>query len=382
MSRAPDHRLEEAKAIPAREMISRLGIERLHPTGEEMVGPCPMCGGRDRFAINLRTHAYLCRKCDIRGGDNVALAQDILGLDFRRALSWLCGDLDAQIDPVEVERRRARAAEADRKSREQAAAYRERAIRDAQAMWRRAEQTPRKMVAAYLEARGFSRELLPELPEALRYLPDHPYVKKIDSELVTLHRGPAMLAGVLAPDGTVQAAHQTWIDPDPPHGKASIEFRGQGYPAKLMRGTKKGGAIRLRSPAGFDTLVMAEGIETTLSAMVADPLPNAAYWAGADLGNMAGKAKRGPGLRYAGIPDLTDRNAFLPPPWIKTLIFVQDGDSDPQATRHKLLCGARRAMAFLPGLRARIVPVDAGLDMNDVLRGEGAVRQGQEATDE
>ncbi|MCD1621248.1 hypothetical protein K7H20_24750, partial [Salipiger manganoxidans] len=129
--------------------------------------------------------------------------------------------------------------------------------------------------------------------------------------------GPCMIAGVLDAEGRICAVHQTWVDPQPPHGKAQITWQGEEMSAKLVRGSKKGAAIRLCTPEGADTLVMGEGIETTLTAMVAAGVPGAAYWAGIDLGNMGGKARRGEGLRYAGLPDLTDTEAFVPPRWVR-----------------------------------------------------------------
>ncbi len=59
----------------------------------------------------------------------------------------------------------------------------------------------------------------------------------------------------------------------------------------------------------------------------------------------------------------------MPPAWIKRLVFVQDGDSDPKLTRAKLLSGLRRAMALRPGLTAAIVHPGEGIDMNDLLMG-------------
>src|SRR5690606_20805524 len=141
-------------------------------------------------------------------------------------------------------------------------------------------------------------------------------------------------------------------------------------PAKKVLGSKKGGAIRLRSPAGATTLIMGEGIETTLSALAgADVHPGAAYWAGVDLGNMAGRRKLGPGLKYAGLPDLDDAEAFVPPPQVERLIFVQDGDSDPRLTRAMLESGLRRAMALRPGLQGSIVFPGEGVDLNEVWSG-------------
>ena len=113
---------------------------------------------------------------------------------------------------------------------------------------------------------------------------------------------------------------------------------------------------------------MGEGIETTLSAMVAAPFPNAAYWAGVDLGNMSGRMQKVKGQKYSGVPDMSDSDAFVPPSWVKRLVFIMDGDSDPVMTRAKLECGLRRAMALLPGLKGQIVHSGDGVDMNDVLR--------------
>lgn len=367
MSRAEDHRVLDAKSIPISEVVTRLGIARLNPQGSELIGPCPMCGGKDRFGINLRTNAFLCRKCDLRGGDQIALAMGVLNLKFPDALTYLCGEALAEIDPAEMKRRRDRAAEA---SRQQAAAeerYRRWAISDATKIWNKSRLGSEGVVGTYLAARGLSPEMLRHIPEALNFIVKHPYVKKIDGQLVTAHIGPCMIAEIVNPAGDLVAVHQTWISSVAPHGKAVIKYAGVDLPAKMVRGSKKGAAIRLCTPLGADTLIMGEGIETTLTAMVAQPVPGAAYWAGVDLGNMAGIMKKVRGTKHSGVPDMTDERAFVPPPWVKRLIFIQDGDSDADATRAKLLSGLRRAMAFVPGLTGQIVHAGDGVDLNDVL---------------
>lgn len=372
MSFQEDPRVMDAKAIPMAEMVDRLAIPSLRPAGGELVGPCPKCGGRDRFAINLRSHAYLCRRCGIAGGDQIQLARDVLDLSFREALDWLCGDRPAVLDSQEMVRRRKRFAAEERRRAEQGSRFRQQAIADAETIWRRARPGQLGVVRAYLLARGITAELLPEIPDALRFLMDHPYVKKVDGQLETMHRGPAMIAGILDASGHLVAVHQTWVDRQPPHGKARILWGGQDQPAKMVRGAKKGGAIRLSEPAGADTLIMGEGIETTLTAMAAGAVQGAAYWAGVDLGNMAGRAQRGPGMKFAGLPDMKDTEAFVPPDWVRRLIFIMDGDSDPRLTRHKLECGLRRAMVLRPGLKGQIVRAGDGVDLNDVLTGKGA----------
>lgn len=191
-----------------------------------------------------------------------------------------------------------------------------------------------------------------------------------------------MLAAISDASGAVTGVHRTWIDLGQPKGKVVIPHpfkAGEMVASKKVYGSKKGGAIRIHTPRDAEAMVMAEGIETTLSAMVARALPGAAYWAGVDLGNMAGARRLGPGLKYEGLPDLTDRDAFVPPAWVKRLVFVQDGDSEPKLTRAKLLSGLRRAKAHAKAdrriLTATIARAPEGLDMNDLLMGATDVTQ-------
>ncbi len=366
--REPDPRINEAKALPISDVVDRLGIAGLKRMGGELVGPCPLCGGRDRFAINLRSNVFLCRRCDIRGGDQIALVRQILNLSFLEALDWLCGERAAAVDPKEIARRRARAEASRRRQEEYAARAQAQARRDAQRIWKQSRPATGTQVAEYLERRGITMRALPSIPRSIRYLPEHPYVRREGGELISAHCGPAMIAVIQDPEGRGTAVHQTWIDLKNETGKAAITWQGKKLPAKLVRGSKKGGAIRLHSPAGADTLVVGEGIETTLSALVAQPVPGAAYWCGVDLGNMAGRMQRVAGKRYSGLPDMSDDRAFTPPPWVRRLIFIMDGDSDPAMTRAKLECGLRRAMAVRPGLVAQLVEAGRGVDLNDVLR--------------
>lgn len=365
-----DIRLEEAHAKPVAEVIHRLGIEGLKRISGEFIGPCPLCGGRDRFGININSKAFLCRKCDIRGGDMVSLVQACQVLDFKGALTWLCGKERAEIDPEERARRRKAAEKAEANQALYAARARNFAIRQGREIFARGEYQNTGLVRDYLSKRGIKPHLLPNIPKDLLFLPNHPYVKKVGGDQVEMHRGPAMLAGIRDAKGKGRAVHQTWLDLSRDNGKALITHDGETYSSKLVRGSKKGGAIRLASPKGFKTLIMAEGIENTLTAMAANAVPGAAYWAGVDLGNMGGKMLRGKGLKFAGQPDMEDGEAFVPPPQIDRLIFIQDGDSEPRMTRAKLLSGLRRARAHIPGLRCQIVPVPTGFDLNDMLAGK------------
>ena len=372
MNHRDDPRLDEAKVMAVDSVLSMLSIDNLHRTGAERVGPCPLCGGRDRFGINVTSRAYQCRKCGIKGGDVVQLVRDIHGCGFKDALAFLCGDAPANIDPVEVKRRRDRAEAEVKRQDEYAERMRQRHIADARRIWGEGKPAQGTAIHAYFAARGILPDVLPRLPECLRFHPSLPFMAKVGSEWVELHRGPAMLAAVVPPSGPLTAVHRTWINPERPKGKALITHNGEAQQVKKVLGSKKGCAIRLSSPQGFTRLVMGEGIETTATAWVAEGRTDTAYWAGVDLGNLSGHQRPGAaGKRWSGLPDMSDRTAFVPPPWVRELVLIQDGDSHAASTRAKLESCARRAMALIPGLKARIVHAGKGRDLNDILMGQG-----------
>lgn len=373
MTYPDDPRRAEAAAMPIDAIADRLDLAGLRREGHELVGPCPQCGGRDRFGINLRKGLFLCRRCEARG-DGIGLVMHVRGCTFPQALDWLCGPRDAPVDAAERAARAARMAENRRRQEARGDAARAEAIRQAQAVWRDARPAEGTPVRDYLALRGIGRDLLPALPPSLRFAPALPLMVEVDGptgrpQWRVAHRGPAMVAGIQGPDRALTGVHRTWLDLSQPKGKARVRHpvTDEPLPAKKVLGSKKGGAVRLTPPSLSGVLVMGEGIETTLTAQVAAAIDGAAYWCGVDLGNMAGRKQAGPGLRFAGLPDLADPDAFVPPPWVNRLVYVMDGDSDPRDTRSKLEAGLRRAMALRPGLKGQIVHAGTGRDLNDVL---------------
>ena len=85
-----------ARATPIEPEIERHGIN-LKRCGSELVGPCPRCGGRDRFAINVRKQAFNCRGCR-RGGGAIALVQFLDGCTFADAIKRLSGKWPDKLD--------------------------------------------------------------------------------------------------------------------------------------------------------------------------------------------------------------------------------------------------------------------------------------------
>lgn len=232
--------------------------------------------------------------------------------------------------------------------------YRRQAVSDARSLWRKSIPGSRGVVAAYLASQGIQ---LDEIPANLRFLLDHPYMKKTGGLYHELHRGPCILAGIFSEAGQLLGVNQIWVDPTPPHGRAEVQMDGARMSAEVVRGSCKGGFLPLIWPEGATALVLARSLEAALRAYASRPagLENAAYWAGVDLKVMAGKMQRQKGVRYTGLPDLSDNAAFVAPHWVKRLVFLQEDDS--AGVRQKLECGLKRSMHFRPGLRASIVRI-------------------------
>src|SRR5262245_35698238 len=85
-------RIERARAAL---IESELGahfykLRRVTKTAE-YVGPCPKCGGNDRFAINTKKQTWNCRGCKSRDikGDVIGLVQFLDGCGFVQAIERL-----------------------------------------------------------------------------------------------------------------------------------------------------------------------------------------------------------------------------------------------------------------------------------------------------
>lgn len=78
-----------ARSIRLESEIVRRGI-KLAPGGAERCGPCPVCGGTDRFSINVKKQVWNCRGC-ATGGDVIALVQHIDAFGFKEAVEMLAG---------------------------------------------------------------------------------------------------------------------------------------------------------------------------------------------------------------------------------------------------------------------------------------------------
>jgi hypothetical protein len=99
-----------------REAIDRARQVNILPTAQRFVilkrvaanqwaGPCPGCGGDDRFRLNPKKQAFLCRQCGAKGKGSIDIVMLALGCDFRAALEQLEGPLPAAPkEPAKSER--------------------------------------------------------------------------------------------------------------------------------------------------------------------------------------------------------------------------------------------------------------------------------------
>ncbi|WP_334359205.1 MULTISPECIES: AAA family ATPase [unclassified Bradyrhizobium] len=81
--------IEKARAVPIEKVIEQRGIKL--GGGVDRCGPCPVCGGTDRFSINVKKQVFNCRGCNL-GGDVIKLTEHLDQIDFIRACETLVGE--------------------------------------------------------------------------------------------------------------------------------------------------------------------------------------------------------------------------------------------------------------------------------------------------
>jgi hypothetical protein len=83
-----DSWVARARAVPIERETEQRGIKLRGAV--ERVGPCPKCGGEDRFAINTKKGVWNCRGCGV-GGDVIKLVEHLDDTDFIGACTTLTG---------------------------------------------------------------------------------------------------------------------------------------------------------------------------------------------------------------------------------------------------------------------------------------------------
>lgn len=273
-------------------------------------GPCPACGGRDRFRWDDKNGdgTFFCNGCG--AGSGVDLVMRVRGLPFRDAaplIESMIGQAPAQ----------------DAKPPPVRSQTQHRATLDG--LWKFARPTRRNdTVDRWFHNRGLDIGIY---PSALRC---HPSVRYPGAP-ASFH--PAMVAMVQDPAGRPVTIHKTYLTPD--GQKAPVDEPRRFEPGKIPAGS----AVRLVPSAG-PLLGVAEGIETACAAM-----------------------------RVFGIPTWACLNAVLlekfePPPCIAELVIFADNDSNWRGQE------AAETLAVRLDIKTKIqIPDQVDTDWNDVLRG-------------
>ncbi len=217
--------IDSAK-IPIETEIARRGIKLIGRS--DCVGPCPVCGGRDRFSINVKKQVFNCRGCG-RGGDVIALVQHLDGVDFKTAVQTLAGDERRPVAPVV----KPTVYENDQEKTE-------RALK----IWHEASDVNGTLAEEYLRRRGLE---LPDDDHALRFYSPCQFGDTTYPALIALFRD------VLTDEP--KAIHRIALGP----GGILI--------AKRMLGRVAGCAVKLDADENVDLgLSIGEGIETMIAA--------------------------------------------------------------------------------------------------------------------
>lgn len=199
-------------------------------------GPCPICGGKDRFRYDNKDGrgSWICNQCG--ADDGYGLLQRLNGWSFRQVREEVERVVGISPEPVAVQ------ATHDDEARKVLALRR---------VWSESEAVEKgDPVWKYLHRR-LGLELI---PACLRYHPALAY--RHDDGDISHH--PAMIAAVTFPDGKPATLHRTYLTLD--GRKADVSA-----PKKLMPGKPlQTASIKL---GGYsDVLGIAEGIETALAA--------------------------------------------------------------------------------------------------------------------
>lgn len=259
--------------------------------GKEYVGPCPACGGTDRFAVNVSKNKWVCRGAG-GGGDAIGLVMHCDGLTFAQACEKLTGEAppsgSTEYTPEQRAawaKRQAEAEERDRHRQEEEERDELARLDVAKELWGEARIIEGTMAEDYLRRRV--KGLEGKLPDVLRFHPK-----------CFLSKGqyhPALVALVQGAEGQQVGTWRIYLDAHGDNLRAE-----DGSKIKKGLGPCGGGAVRLHPPKDGRYIAVCEGIETGFGVHLLSGLP---VWACRTANGLSGLALPWDIERLAIYPD-------------------------------------------------------------------------------
>jgi Toprim domain/CHC2 zinc finger len=237
-------RIEQARDADILDTAVRVGARLKKVASSEWAGPCPSCGGKDRFSVNITRKVFNCR--GYGGGDAIAMVRHVLAVDFADAVEFLTGSAPHNravvarpshkppilpVSDVDHQRRR---------------------LERVEAIWKEG-QDPQGTIVENPYLAGRNLRLGRGAVDALRFHPRCPWRDPKTQKTIFV---PAMICAMRSIVGdTITAIHRTRLTAD---GK-KVDRR--------MLGVASGAAIKLdRDDTVTGGLHIAEGVETAMAA--------------------------------------------------------------------------------------------------------------------
>lgn len=296
------------------EILKALGVDERFVRKKD--GPCPFCGGKDRYRFSdfRELGDWYCRKCG--HGDGFDFLERLNGWGFVDAAK----EIEAIIGEVQAKPKRKKKDPSVRLNKIRAGVVKPQQVRD---------------VTQYLGSRGL------EVPPGIRAHPSITYY----AEQKPIADYPAMLGVVQAPDGTPLTYHVTYLQKG---AKAPVKAVKKLLPPK---DTTTGGAIRLYPQA--EHMGVAEGIETAIAAKMLIGIPT---WA---------------------VISSSIMQSWQPPEGVKRVTVFGDhdakfaGQAAAYQLAHRLACEDFAVDVCIPG--CPVTPHTVGMDWADWLAEQESV---------
>ncbi|MBT8169889.1 CHC2 zinc finger domain-containing protein [Falsiruegeria litorea] len=308
--------------------------------------PCPLHGeATPSFHVTEPKGTggqFYCFGCGAKGSA-IDFLMERDALSFTAAVRLLADaeQIDRNPDPARLAKIKAEAEARQNEAAQEAERKAEDGLRRALKIWRSSTMNHPRLLR-YLEARGVDLGAIGGLPPTLRYHPDLPCYEGEDENKRPrmIWRGPAMVAFIGR--RKLVGIHRTWITDQ---GRARTP-EGRKVPKQMLGRTGEifGLPVKL-TKAGCPTMIVGEGIETTLGALSAfkgekRPSAEAALCLDALCGPADQTARPG-GLGRSGkrlpspVPDLqSPRPGWLPPEGVtKGVILADPSAKCPETAR-------------------------------------------------